>query len=150
MACFHFGIADHLETTNPPKQPNQTNPTVPQDAALRVLRTACTSSASKLAAATAAVGRLGHYDLAAGVAGLEDDVRSQGATAAAPSATAGAPAALHSLLASLQRARHLLVGGAKEMAAEPQVAKSVQVGAGRPAPQCLGAGCAVMLCAMPD
>ncbi|GBF99460.1 hypothetical protein Rsub_11946 [Raphidocelis subcapitata] len=95
------------------------------DAALRVLRTTAGSVASKLAAAAAAVARLGHYDLAAAVAGLEEDVWGAGGAAAAAGG-AGAPAALHSLLSALQRARALLAAGARELAAEAQVGKAVQ------------------------
>ena len=101
-----------------------------QDAAGRALRGACSSTAAKLGAAAAAVGRLGHYDLAAGVAALEAEARARarggGDVAAAARASGSAPAALHSLLGALQRARSLLSAGARELAAEPQAAKAVQ------------------------
>ena len=59
-----------------------------------------------------------------GMASLEEEAwgnaRHQGSAA-------GAPAAMHSLLSALQRARHLLCKGARELAGEAQVGKAVQV-----------------------
>ncbi|KAI8472835.1 MAG: hypothetical protein J3K34DRAFT_457586 [Monoraphidium minutum] len=101
-------------------------PAALQEPASRVLRAACTSTAAKLAAAAAAVGRLSLADLADGAAALEEEVRAQRAGARAPAGGGAAPPALHSLLAALQRGRHLLSLGARELAGDAGMAKAVQ------------------------
>lgn len=68
------------------------------------------------------------FQIQTGVVTLEEELRAQRAGGAAAVAAGAAPAALHSLLASLQRARHLLSLGARELLGEAQMAKAVQVG----------------------
>jgi hypothetical protein len=63
-----------------------------------------------------------------GVVALEEDVQARRAGAGGAAAPgAGAPAALHSLHAALERARYLLVVGGRDAAADPNLGRAVQV-----------------------